>query len=80
MMIVTHTLMLTLRQKQARWADYLLQHSGIPLLNRISSGQGAPTGGLPAASPGPEPGPARRQGLFDGLNGILDSVADRLGR
>ena len=79
MMIVKHTLMLSVRQKQARWADYLLQRSGIPLFNPISSSQPATAGAGPAAEGGPERKPARRRGLFDELNGLLDSMAKTLG-
>ena len=79
MMIVNHTLMLSVRQKQARWADYLLQRSGIPLLNPISSSQPATAGARPSAEGGPERQPARRRGLFEELNGLLDSMAKTLG-
>jgi hypothetical protein len=72
MMIVNHTLMLTVRQKQARWADYLLQRSGIPLLN--------PLPGVPNGLPGPERKTARGDGVVDGLGRFIDSIAQRLGR
>ena len=79
MMIVNHTLMLTVRDKQARWADYLLQRSAVPLLNPITSGQPAATGTPFGDRGGPEPTTARRRGLFDKLDGLLDSVTKTLG-
>ena len=79
MMIVNHTLMLTVRDKQARWADYLLQRSAVPLLNPITSGQPAATATPSDGSGGPEPTTARRRGLLDTLDGLLDSVSTTLG-
>jgi len=79
MMIVNHTLMLTVRQKQARWADYLLQRSGIPLFNPISSGQPATAGTWPSAVRDRERKPERHHGLLEELNGFLDSMAKTLG-
>ena len=79
MMIVKHTLMLTVRQKQARWADYLLQREGIPLLNPMPSSQPAAPGGQTAPPSGAAPRQARHGGLLDDLNGLVDSMADRLG-
>ena len=36
-MIVNDTLMITVRQSQAKWGDYLLQRAAVPLFNPIAS-------------------------------------------
>lgn len=42
MMVVNDTLMITVRRRQARWADYLVQREGIPLLNPLTGAGGLP--------------------------------------
>jgi len=79
MMIVSQKLMLTVRQEQAGWTQYLLQREGIPLLNPIGSGHVTSAGGRAAVSRAAESGKVRRQGIVDGLSGLVDSVADKLG-
>jgi hypothetical protein len=78
-MTVNNTLMLTVRDKQARWADYLLQRSAIPLLNPITSGQPDAAGSLGASSSSHETKRARRGGMLEDLDRMLDSVARSLG-
>ena len=79
MMIVSQKLMLTVRQEQAGWTQYLLQREGIPLLNPIASAHVATTNGGAALSRAREPRTAQRQQIVDRVSGLLDSVADRLG-
>lgn len=79
MMIVEGKLMLTVRQQQAGWTQYLLQREGIPLLNPLPSGRPTATSGTPAAPPAAHSKAARRHSFLDDLNGLVDSMADRLG-
>jgi len=78
LMIVNRTLMLTVRNQQALWADHLIQSAGIPLLNPISSAQATRIGRAHGTSAGRGPRPNGRGGLLEALDGLVDSVADRL--
>ena len=57
----SNTLMITVRQKQGRWADYLLQRSGVPLLNPMVSASEQ----TQSASTGPGDTAAGTGSLFD---------------
>lgn len=79
MMIVEGELMLTVRQQQAGWTQYLLQREGIPLLNPLPSGRVAEAGGAPAGSPAAHAKATGSRSFLDDLSGLVDSMADRLG-
>jgi hypothetical protein len=64
-MVVDHTLILRVRQKQARWAQYLLQSAGIPL----EGGTVAPT-----SARGAKPSPRPRERRADG--GVMDMLRE----
>jgi hypothetical protein len=50
-MVVKHSLMLRVRQKQARWAQYLLERAGIPLEGGMVASSRAQAAGRTAQAP-----------------------------
>lgn len=77
LMVVSGTLMVSVRLSQARWAQHLLEQAGVPIENPVP-GQSAPQGGgakRSAANQGPRPQSAKRKGE---LGNLADSISELL--
>ena len=72
LMIVNDQIMITMRRSQARWADYLVQREGLPLLNPLTNGPVQPD----RDRTGPRQGEDTRTGQRQpgGLAGIIASL------
>jgi hypothetical protein len=71
LMFLRHTLLLTVRETQARWAQYLLQRQGIPILNEVQAWKRAPHRKVGQNPPSSSPA--------DNIQGWLDKLTQGLG-
>ena len=71
LMFLRHTLLLSVREAQVRWAQYLLQHQGIPILNEVEAWKHAP--GHRVCQKSAPSSPA------DDIQGWLDQLLQSLG-
>ena len=73
LMIVDGLIMFTVRQAQARWAQYLLQRAGVPIAYGLLD-ETAPTASSAPEKPSSPPLDARIDAWLAKLDGLLDRL------